>query len=234
MYKFKALLTDLDGTLVDSEPLHCQAWLNVLSNYDLHYDFNWFEQWVGTSDRLLAEAVIREHRLNKRVQELQREKEVAFHAAILRQGQVFKGVEAELKKIRRVLPIAIVTNSSRKDAEFAFRATRVDQYADLSVTATDVQLMKPAPEPYFKAAKALSVESKNCIAIEDSPAGSYSAMSAGCYVIGIHHGNLEKELYAEEVVARPVDAFRRVLGLIGKSTKSTKFIMPSFVLRSKD
>ncbi|MEM7574279.1 MAG: HAD family phosphatase [Bacteroidota bacterium] len=216
MQRFQAVLSDLDGTLVDSEPIHGRAWLDILAKYGLHFDERWFDQWIGTSDRFLAEAVIKEHQLPIRVRELQREKEVAFHAAIEKEGKVFPGVEAQLKKIKKLLPIAIVTNSGRKDAEFAFRATKIDQYAELSVTASDVRQMKPAPEPYFQAAEALGVNSKQCIAIEDSPAGSYSAMSAGCYVIGIHHGNLRKELHAEEVVQHPWEAFGRVLEMLGQ------------------
>ena len=81
--KIAAVIFDLDGTLVNTEPVHCQAWLSTLAQRGYHYDETWFEQWIGTADRFLAQGVIDEHQLSIAPRILQREKEHLFHPFII-------------------------------------------------------------------------------------------------------------------------------------------------------
>lgn len=184
---YRGLLCDLDGTLADSEPLHCAAWLGMLADdYDCHYDDHWFEQWIGTSDRLVSAYLVEEHGWQVTADELVNKKQERFHAAVRSRGRTFAGVPEMLDKISSRFPLAIATNSGRADADLMIASTRLDRFTDVSVTASDVEHMKPEPDIYLLAAERLGLPATACIAIEDSGPGGVAAKAAGCYLIGLN------------------------------------------------
>ncbi|WP_116108200.1 HAD family hydrolase [Lewinella sp. IMCC34191] len=207
----KGLLCDLDGTLANSEPLHCTAWLSLLAEeYDLDYDEHWFDQWIGTSDRLVANYLVTEHDLATSDEELIAQKQTRFQDAVRREGSTFTGVPEQLAIIAKEFPLAIATNSGRSDADLMIAATRLDQFTQISVTATDVEHMKPEPDIYLLAAKKLGLPASECIAIEDSGAGGAAAKAAGCYLIGL----TDKVTQADEHVEDNAAALERALELL--------------------
>jgi HAD superfamily hydrolase (TIGR01509 family) len=199
-----AIIFDMDGTLVNTEPVHCQAWLDVLDARGYEYDTHWFEQWIGTSDRFLALGVIKEHGLTIEPRVLQREKEVLFHARAREQAQLFEGVQETLSFLQGKLPLAIATNSSREDAIHVFHKTKLDRFMDTTVTASDVAQLKPAPDMYLLAAQRLQAPPAQCWVVEDSPAGAQAARAAGMYVLGLTSSQpREKMEAAHEWYAHP-------------------------------
>lgn len=214
MTSYLALLCDLDGTLADTEPQHCAAWLEVLADdYGLTYDLHWFEQWIGTSDRVVADWLIQEHELSVSQQEMIDGKQRRFHQLVRSAGKGFPGVDAELAEIQKLYPLAIATNSGRKDADVVVPALGLDRFTDVIVTATDVQHLKPAPDIYLLAAERLNVHAGACIAIEDSKPGGEAAKAAGCYLIGLNDG----VTMADEIIydnAKALARARQILGII--------------------
>lgn len=189
MTTYLALLCDLDGTLADTEPQHCAAWLDLLrQDYDLNYDEHWFEQWIGTSDRVVADWIIEKHAVAATQQEMIDAKQRRFHELVRASGTGFPGVPEELAKIQEYFPLAIATNSGRGDTDVVVPALGLDRFTEVVVTATDVKNMKPAPDIYLLAAERLGVHAGACIAIEDSAPGGEAAKAAGCYLIGLNDG----------------------------------------------
>ena len=185
--KFLGLLCDLDGTLADTEPLHCRAWLDTLSeDFGIDYDAEWFEQWIGTSDKVLARHVVREDELPLTVEELITKKQKRYHAAVAKSGKTFAGVDEALGRVMAAgYPLAIATNSGRKDADVMIEAAQLERFTTINVTASDVEHMKPSPDIYLLAAERLGLAAGRCIAIEDSGPGGEAAKAAGCYLIGL-------------------------------------------------
>ncbi|NJB85693.1 HAD superfamily hydrolase (TIGR01509 family) [Lewinella marina] len=212
----RGLLCDLDGTLADSEPLHCAAWLSLLQDdYGLAYDAHWFEQWIGTSDRVVAEWLIGEHGWSMTVAELVEQKQQRFQDSVRREGRTFEGVPEALEAIAGRFPLAIATNSGRSDADLMIEATRLDRYTSISVTASDVENMKPEPDIYLLAAERLGLPATACIAIEDSGPGGISAKEAGCYLIGL----TEKVGNADEMAESNAAALRRAYALLERDAE---------------
>ena len=209
--RLRALLCDLDGTLADSEPLHRAAWLTLLSeDFGIERDEHWFEQFVGTSDRVVARHIVDNHDTGLSIAELTERKQRRFHAAVRRQGNLFPGVAEGLGRIAGRFPLAIATNSGRADADLMIEATALGRYTSVSVTASDVENMKPAPDIYQLAAERLGVAASDCIAIEDSGPGGASARAAGCYLIGLT--DLVRE--PDERVADNATALQRAYELL--------------------
>lgn len=216
--KYSALICDLDGTLVDSEPIHADAWLHILAQRGLHFTHEWFEQWIGTSDRFLAKNTIEQHNLEATVKELQLAKQLHYHQLVSEKLETFVGVEEGLQRIGQQRPIAIATNSGRKDAQEVFKATKLDEMVQVSVTADDVDQLKPAPDMYLLAAQKIGVNPQACVAIEDSPAGVASARAAGMYVLGLTTSQVvEKMGEAHEIFADTKTALARAEALLSSS-----------------
>jgi len=210
-----AIIFDLDGTLVNTEPVHCQAWLEILATRGFHYDEQWFEQWIGTADRYLAQGVIDEHGLSIPARVLQREKEHLFHRLVVQQNQAFPGTEAALARLQKIIPLAIATNSAYRDTVQIFQTTPLDRYVKTIVTADDVTLLKPAPDMYLLAAGLLGVEPEQCLVLEDSPAGSLAAAEAGMYVLGLTSSQPQARMSAaHEWHATPEAGMRRLETLL--------------------
>ncbi|MBB4077554.1 HAD superfamily hydrolase (TIGR01509 family) [Lewinella aquimaris] len=215
--KLRGLLCDLDGTLADSEPLHCTAWLDTLSEeFGVDYDAQWFEQWIGTSDRVLARYVVEQDRLPISDEELIKRKQVRYHEAVEREGKTFSGVDEALRQlVDEGYPVAIATNSGRLDADMMIGAARLDRFTPISVTASDVKEMKPAPDIYLLAARRLGLKASECIAIEDSGPGGIAARAAGCYLIAL----TDKVSQADERAHDSATAIRRALELLERDAK---------------
>lgn len=208
---YLGLLCDLDGTLADTEPQHCAAWLELLDEeLNLQYDEHWFEQWIGTSDYVVADWIIKKHELFLEIDEMTTVKQERFFEIVRASGKSFPGVAEALAKISGRFPLAIATNSGRSDTDVVIPALGLDQYTEIVVTATDVTNLKPAPDIYLLAAKELGLNPKDCIAIEDSAPGGVAAKAAGCYLIGLNDG----VTMADETVTDNEEALLRALALL--------------------
>jgi len=210
----EAVIFDMDGTLVNTEPVHCAAWLDILHRRGFHYDEAWFQQWVGKADRFVAQSVIAEHQLDLVPRVLQLEKEALFHQRVSTQNWAYPGLEDCLADLHARLPLAIATNSGRLDAEHVFRSTPLDRFMRTVVTADDVEILKPHPEMYLLAAERLGVNPANCLVIEDSPSGSEAAFVAGMYVLGVTSSRPRHLMTAvHEWFDTPLAAMERVCAL---------------------
>ena len=213
--KLLGLLCDLDGTLADSEPLHCRAWLATLSEeFGIDYDAHWFEQWIGTSDKTLARHVVEEDKLPLTPEELITKKQDRYHDTVVSQGKAFAGVDEALGRVVEAgFPLAIATNSGRRDADGMIDAARLRRFTSIIVTASDVEHMKPAPDIYLLAAERLGLPADQCIAIEDSGPGGEAARAAGCYLIGLTDRVKEADEWMDDnakAVLRALELLERV------------------------
>lgn len=216
---FRAIIFDLDGTLVDSEPVHAEAWLAILAQYNLHFDHHWFSQWVGLSDRHLAENTISEYELLVSVEDMRAQKQALYHELLQTSLYPFDGVEEGLAYLlERGIPMALATNSSRVDVDQVFKATGLGRYLKELLTADEVSQLKPAPEIYQLAAHRLGMAPAQCIAVEDSPAGIAAAKRAGMYVLGLMTSQGVQHLgEADEILEHTRQAMDRIKILLASA-----------------
>jgi HAD superfamily hydrolase (TIGR01509 family) len=192
--RIEGIVFDLDGTLADTEPLHIDTWLVILNNLGLKFDESWMHQWIGLSDRLVAEHVC-EHYLKKQsVESLQQLKQQTYRNRAITEVKLFDQVEDYLHEITQFVPIALATNSSQDDVSAVFQATNLQRHLKVIVTANDVSNLKPHPEPYQSASFKLGLQPSLCFALEDSPAGIHSAKNAGLFAIGVENSHPSEKL----------------------------------------
>lgn len=192
--RIEGIVFDLDGTLADTEPLHIDTWLVILNNLGLKLDESWMHQWIGLSDRLVAEHVCEQYLKGQSVEGLQHLKQQTYRNRAITEVKLFDQVEDYLHEITQFVPIALATNSSQEDVSAVFQATNLQRHLKVIVTANDVTNLKPHPEPYQSASFKMGLQPSLCFALEDSPAGIHSAKSAGLFAIGVENSHPSEKL----------------------------------------
>ena len=183
-----AVLWDLDGTLIDTEPLWMEAEFALVAEHGGSWTDADARSIVGFGLRSAAR-VLQDHGVAMETDAIVHELMDRVIAQLQAGGLPWRPGARELLVACREsrVPTALVTMSWRTltDAAVVGMAASVPDPFDLTVAGDEVSASKPDPAPYLLAASKLGVDPGDCIAIEDSPTGVASALAAGCVTIGV-------------------------------------------------
>lgn len=179
---FKAILFDLDGTLIDTEALAMAAGLAAFAEAGHPVDADFMHRLVGV-DLPRAAAMIQHELPLIDLMVLNREWDKRFKAGMA-QGLTLKpGVAGFLAA--RLLPMAVVTSSGRASALHKLALAGIGAHFDHVIAYDDVARPKPDPEPYLLGARLMGVTPAECLVFEDSETGAEAAHRAGCCVVQV-------------------------------------------------
>jgi len=211
----KAVLWDMDGTLVNSEELHWIAWRNTMAKEGIVITREQFLSTFGQRNDSIIPAWLGSAVSAERIERIGQAKEELYRDLVQRVGIAPEsGVATWLDRLHKhgwQQAIASAAPRANIDAVLeALSATRVFQGI---VSAEDVHRGKPDPEVYLLAASRVDVPAERCIVVEDAAAGIEGARRARMRSIGISHKG--KDLHADVVVKSleqlEPDAFERLL-----------------------
>jgi len=176
----KGLIFDLDGTLVDSMPIHFEGWKKACDRFGAHIDPEFLRFHTGSPGWAIATAIIENSGLNGivTVDQIMKVKLEEFY----RTQHLIKPIEPVADIVRKYygkLPMAVGTGGHREAVERTLEVTDLRKYFDIVITANDVQLHKPHPETFLKCAEMMNVEPKYIEVFEDGDLGIEAAISAG-------------------------------------------------------
>jgi len=184
---FEAYIFDCDGTLVDSMPLHLEAWNHGLrsagADWDLPIDY--FYASAGKSlDQVVSELNVR-YAGSLLAEKVGSFKEEYYHKKISTL-QAFPDVVTHLEEAyKRGLPVAVASGSARFAVEKSLEVTGLLDWIDVIVAAEDVTRGKPAPDCFLLAAERLGVNPRNCLVFEDGVAGLQAAEVCGMSTVEV-------------------------------------------------
>ncbi|MBI1788721.1 MAG: HAD family phosphatase [Acidobacteria bacterium] len=186
MNRYDAILFDFDGVLADTEPLHYACWAEILAPAGLHLDWETYRRdCIGVSDRAMLELFAARAERPPAVESLLPLYEV--------KKELFRRRIAEMDVCRpetlallhglRDYRLAVVTSSGRLEVEPVLERSGLATCLQAAVYGGDVARLKPAPDPYLRAAELL--RATHPLVVEDSEAGVASARAAGFDVIRV-------------------------------------------------
>lgn len=179
---YKAFLFDLNGTMVDDMEYHTTAWHDILTN-DLQKPLTRDqvrEQLYGKNSEVLIRFFGKRKFSEDRMNELSLEKEKRYQAAYLPHLALIHGLEAFLKKAQQQgIELGIGSAAIPFNINFVLNNLELRQYFTAIVSADDVQISKPDPETFLKAARILQITPAECVVFEDAPKGVEAASNAG-------------------------------------------------------
>lgn len=211
----KAVLWDMDGTLVNSEELHWISWRNTMAKEGIVITRELFLSTFGQRNDSIIPSWLGSTATGERIERIAQAKEKFYRHLVRRVGIAPEpGVATWLDRLQKQgwqQAIASAAPLANIDAVLeALSATHVFQGI---VSAEDVHRGKPDPEVYVLAASRVGVPAERCIVVEDASAGIEGARRAGMRSVGVSHKG--KDLHADVVVESleqlEPDAFERLL-----------------------
>lgn len=199
--RIKAVIFDMNGTIVDDEPLHEEAMRKVCKIHGVELSHEEFaKEYIGRPDNECFQEIIRRHGVKGvPVNELMGQKAREYISFIHDETtperlKIVPGVLRLLKSLQKQFLLALATGARREEAMAILELFGIKKFFGVIVTVEDVLRGKPDPEPYQLAVQRLGVRPEECVAIEDSPHGIRSAKRANIYSIGFHNKNYQHDL----------------------------------------
>ena len=218
----KAFLFDLDGVLIDSEPLHGKAWNETAAHFDLNLTDNQIKLLRGRRRIDCANELVKLIPKTVKTEDV-----LKIHKPISRRlilsAQAMSGSESLIKRCHKQnIPMALVTSSSSESLKIK---TEHHEWMNLLSTRVlgDDNLLdkgKPAPDPYLLAAEKLTVSPKDCWVVEDSISGVSSAVQAGCFVLFLKEKSNEiskKEFFEKENNLKVINHLKEIEQLLNEN-----------------
>ncbi len=185
--RFDAACFDMDGTLDDSEPVHCLAYRKVLTRFGKTLsDEDYNRRFTGATDNFIATSLIGEHKLPISVEAFLKEKEALFIELIDGHAVALPGVVKTLEALRaQGVKLAVASSASLEAIETVLGALKIRHYFSVIASGEEVANSKPAPDVFLLAAQRLGVTPSRCLAFEDSENGTRAAAAAEMHCIAI-------------------------------------------------
>ncbi len=178
-----ALLFDLDGTLLHTDPLHEAVFAELFAARGRDVDKGFYLRKIHGRQNL---DIFAEFFPGEDAQALSDAKEGAFRDRLGGSATPMPGLPALLDRARSEgWPVAVVTNAPRDNAEAMLVAIGLSDRLPLRIIGDECARGKPDPAPYTEAMKRLGVQPHQCIAFEDSPSGLQAAHASGAYSVGV-------------------------------------------------
>jgi HAD superfamily hydrolase (TIGR01509 family) len=180
-----AVIFDMDGVLVDSEPLHFAALRQVMADLGVDYTAAENEALLGWTTPATFAELMRRHNLPGPVERYVERYDAAI-LPVLSTARPAEGVVHLVQALRDGdVPLGVASGSRPNWIAATLRAIDLADAFKVVVSGDEVARGKPAPDIYLAAAERLGVSPSGCVAIEDSPNGVAAARAAGMQVVGV-------------------------------------------------
>ncbi|UCG25053.1 MAG: HAD family phosphatase [Chloroflexota bacterium] len=222
MRRIQCLIFDMDGLLVDSEPMARQAWEKVVEPYGLVLDEETYSRMVGL--RLEETSYFLQARLDIPAEpaELARQKEAHLAQLSIDGVPSMPGLDSLMDELQlRQIPWGVATSNRRAFATQVLQQLGLWSTCKSLTTGQDVQHGKPAPDIYLLAAERMRVAPGFCLALEDSVPGARAARAAGMVTVAIPGSHEKVEAFDF------VDFVHNSLGDVAEDLETLMATIPS-------
>jgi len=194
-----AVILDMDGVIIDSNPFHRMAWKEFLERHGVAVTEHMFKHVIfGTTGDQAIRNLLQPPDLTAEQLSLYTEDiDTTYRSIISRNEQIFPvdGLYNFLDFIKEIgFKIALATSAPPENITLILERLGITEYFDVIVDKTQVRSGKPDPEVYLKTLENLQIDSEYCLVFEDSLSGVRSAIQAGIRVIGITTSHTAEEL----------------------------------------
>lgn len=182
----KAVLFDMDGVIVDTEPLHRKAYRQMFDDVNINVDEDLYASFTGQSTINICKRLVDHFNLNETPEELVSLKRK--HYKIFFENDDLGLIDGVLDRIQDYhsndVKLVVASSASMQGIKQIFERFDLNQYFSAKFSGADLKKSKPHPEIFIKAAESTGFSKSECLVIEDSTNGIKAAHSAGIYCVG--------------------------------------------------
>lgn len=185
----KAIIFDMDGVLVDSEPFHIEIEKQQFLQSKLSVSNEEHHQYMGVASDVMWKEIAEHHSINVSVEDLIEQfkiKSIQYFSE-LDEIPVMPGLVDLLERLsRKNYPMAVASSSYPEIIEIILEKTGLRKYFDVVVSSQEAGKSKPEPDVFLLAARKLGIPANDCLVIEDSANGIKAAQAAGMSCVAYH------------------------------------------------
>ena len=204
----KAVIFDLDGTLIDNNAYHLKTWKIYLKKIGLDISEEAYRKNInGRTNKDALEYIYHKKMTDEEAMVYALEKEALYREIYKSDIKPVEGLLDLLEVIQsRNIPMAIATSGIQVNIDFMFDHIPIKKYFSEVVNSSHISKGKPDPEIYLKTASLLNIEPENCLVFEDAVVGVKAARAAGMKVIAITTTQSSEELKDADMIIRDFKA----------------------------
>jgi beta-phosphoglucomutase len=206
----EAMIFDLDGTIIDNNSFHRNAWISYLEKQGRHVSKEEYNrQFNGRTNKDVIEYLFQRKMTDEEVLPFALEKEAIYRNIYQPHIQPVPGLLELLADLQDLnIPMAIATSGIQVNIDFMFEHVPVKKYFSAVINSSHIKKGKPDPEIFIKAAEAMNVIPEKCLVFEDAVVGIDAARSAGMKVIAVSTTHPPDELKEADLVIRDFNDLR--------------------------
>lgn len=190
----KAVLCDIDGTLVQSNWLHAEAWQIAFGAMDLEVEKEAVRRQIGKGGDELIPVFVPWWKRRIVEEPLKEYRKFVFQHGLRQQVEALPGVRALFERFRAAgIRIALASSSHKEDLKVLTGIAGIEDLVDTATSADDAERAKPHPDIFTAALKKMGLEPHECIALGDTPYDAESAGKAGVRTVGVTTGGWSKQ-----------------------------------------
>ncbi len=194
----KAVLCDLDGTLLDSNAFHAESWQRTLAEFGYPTDFETIVKQIGKGSKYMLPCLVPPDKLPAIEKEMGVFRKRLFHREYIDRIVPFADARRLLERMRHQgLRVAVATSSEKDDLEAFKTILKIHDLVEEDATADDAEKPKPEPDIFQAALKQLHVKPDEALALGDTPWDVEAAKKAGVSTVAVQSGGWRKEELAE-------------------------------------
>lgn len=207
----KAVIWDLDGTLINSVDHHWEAWREVMAEENITLSFEDFVADFGKRNDEILRGRINPLMSDAEVARIALLKEEKYRHFIRTKGlTLLGGAENWLRQLKTDgWRQALGTSAPRGNIDAVFDVLDIEKFFDAVMSSEQVKAGKPEPDVFLAAAEKMNVAPENCVVVEDAPAGTEAARRAGMKSVGVltTHDELKADWVFNSLEDMPPDFF---------------------------
>ena len=191
----KAIIFDLDGTLVDSVDYHTKAWVKAFQEYGYDFSFERLREQIGKGSEFIIGELLATDEAEKLESDIAGYRKKYYQDNLLQKVQPFPKVKELFKAIKADgMTIVLASSARRETIEYYKKLLDIEDLIDGATSTDDVEKSKPEPDIFEAALKKLGdISTKEVIVVGDSPYDAIAAGKIGLRTIGVLCGGFERD-----------------------------------------
>jgi len=187
----KAVIFDMDGVLIDSEPMHLKVENMMLDRLGIDAPENYLKQFVGWTNPAMWKKIRSDYKVKESIEELiDIQMEMKLNYLNENDYEPIDGVIDLLDELQeKQVKIGLASSSPVEFIDAVLKKLKIEEYFLKWQSGENVENSKPAPDVFFEVAKLIEEDTKDCIVVEDSKSGTIAAKSAGMKCVGFQNIN---------------------------------------------